>query len=137
MGTIDTSMTPAKGFEDVAKGRPYNVGATQLVLAIVAIVTTAAHTVADFKCGTCDKSFGSQQAVGQHMNALGHWWESASSSSDGFEHYCDYDDYTEVSRAENELRSPEVHEHSYCVSCDRFFADENTINMGHQGAICC
>lgn len=87
------------------------------------------HKAPDFECNSCDRYFGSHTAVQQHMNALDHWAESSSTSSDGSEYDCYYDGCTECFDDEQELQHHQVHEHYYCSSCDRDFDSANSIKM--------
>lgn len=89
------------------------------------------HEPPDFECDTCDHYFGSQKAVDQHMNDLGHWDES--SESEGPVHDCDYcdDAFDDI----DDLRTHEVEEHLYCVDCDRSFRDRNSIGQHLRGKL--
>ncbi|KAK8142826.1 hypothetical protein G3M48_008188 [Beauveria asiatica] len=80
------------------------------------------HCPPDFECDTCDKYFGSQQAVNQHMNDVGHWAESSESDAPDYEcEDCDENFYDEEG-----LHDHEVKEHLYCAPCDRYFQNWNT-----------
>ncbi|KAM3563258.1 hypothetical protein ARSEF4850_002415 [Beauveria asiatica] len=83
------------------------------------------HCPPDFECDTCDKYFGSQQAVNQHMNDVGHWAESSESDAPDYE--CD--DCDENFFDEEGLHDHEVKEHLYCAPCDRYFQNWNSINQ--------
>ncbi|RMI99085.1 hypothetical protein BHE90_017173 [Fusarium euwallaceae] len=45
------------------------------------------HNPPDFECDTCDRYFGNQHAVNQHMTDVDHWAESSGSDEPEFE--CD------------------------------------------------
>ncbi|KAK1676916.1 zinc finger protein [Colletotrichum godetiae] len=85
------------------------------------------HWEGCWECDTCDRTFGSEHAMQQHMNALGHW---------------DYDDQPEPSKGryecndcndrfhdEQDLREHEVEYHNYCDPCDRYFNNQNNIRQ--------
>ncbi|KAF4446724.1 hypothetical protein F53441_9657 [Fusarium austroafricanum] len=83
------------------------------------------HEPPDFECDTCGKYFGSQMAVEQHMNDLGHWAES--SESEGSVYECDHCD--DAFDEENDMRDHEAEQHFYCVACKCPFQDWNSINQ--------
>ncbi|WDK14846.1 hypothetical protein CGRA01v4_06127 [Colletotrichum graminicola] len=93
-------------------------------------VAAKSHQVPNYECESCDRYFNSQRSVEQHMDALGHWADSA---SDEPQHYCDFDACSEVFDNEEDLRQHEVEEHFYCDPCDRGFQDLNSINMHRNG----
>ncbi|EWY79369.1 hypothetical protein FOYG_17469 [Fusarium oxysporum NRRL 32931] len=83
------------------------------------------HEAPEFECETCDRYFGSQKAVEQHMNDLDHWDESSESEDIVYEcDHCDdkFDD-------ENELHNHEAQDHFYCVLCSRPFQDRHSITQ--------
>ena len=80
----------------------------------------------NFECDMCDRYFGSQHAVNQHMNGVGHWAESDSNEEE-YEYECD--DCDEAFCEEDDLRDHEVKEHFYCDPCDRYFQNWNSINQ--------
>ncbi|KAK1585442.1 uncharacterized protein LY79DRAFT_268288 [Colletotrichum navitas] len=84
------------------------------------------HQVPSNECDTCDRFFGSSQAVQQHMNALNHW-ASDVSDDDGPVFECDdcYDCFSD----EDDLREHEVQDHYYCDPCDRYFQNHNNIRQ--------
>lgn len=83
------------------------------------------HYAPDFECDTCDRYFGSQHAVEQHMNDKDHWGQS--DESDEPEYQCD--DCDDAFYEEDSLRDHEVEEHFYCDPCDRYFQNWNNINQ--------
>lgn len=89
------------------------------------------HEVPDFECDSCDRYFGSQRAVEQHMDALGHWADSASDEPGHYrDHtYCSCYQCGEFFRDDEEMRDHEIRDHFYCVECDRQFESLNNINM--------
>jgi uncharacterized C2H2 Zn-finger protein len=92
------------------------------------------HEPPDFECDTCDRYFGSQEAVEQHMSDLGHWDESSESEelqesdeSEGTVLECDHCD--DAFDDEDDLHDHEARQHFYCVVCDRPFQDWNSISQ--------
>ncbi|KAK6209831.1 zinc finger protein [Colletotrichum tabaci] len=83
------------------------------------------HWVPDSECDTCDRFFGSRQAVEQHMDALSHWADDC--SSEGAEHECD--DCSDCFSDEEDLRDHEVQEHYFCQPCDRYFQNYNNVRQ--------
>ncbi|KAJ0160502.1 MDS1 and EVI1 complex locus protein EVI1 [Colletotrichum tanaceti] len=83
------------------------------------------HDVPDNECDSCDRYFGSRQAVEQHMNALCHWTQD--SSSEGAEYQCD--DCSDCFSEEEDLHDHEVRDHYYCDPCDRYFQNHNNIRQ--------
>ncbi|KAK8149295.1 hypothetical protein G3M48_007544 [Beauveria asiatica] len=83
------------------------------------------HYSPDFECDTCDRYFGSQHAVDQHMTDLGHWAESSEADEPDYE--CD--DCNASFDDEEGLRDHEVKEHFYCDPCDRYFQSWSNINQ--------
>lgn len=86
------------------------------------------HCPPDFECDTCDRYFGSEQAVNQHMNAMEHWAES-SEFSESEEPELECDDCEDTFYDEDDLRDHETKKHFYCDPCDRYFQDYNSINQ--------
>ncbi|KAF7538398.1 hypothetical protein G7054_g2979 [Neopestalotiopsis clavispora] len=82
------------------------------------------HEVPEFECETCHRYFGSEHAMEQHMDALGHW---ADSCSDEPEWSCNYYYCNEAFNDEDSLRSHEVEDHFWCDPCEREFIDHNAI----------
>ncbi|EJP61119.1 zinc finger protein [Beauveria bassiana ARSEF 2860] len=83
------------------------------------------HYPPDFECDTCDRYFGSQHAVDQHMTDLGHWAESSEADEPDYE--CD--DCNASFYDEEDLRDHDVKEHFYCDPCDRYFQCWGNINQ--------
>ncbi|KFH41731.1 Zinc finger protein OZF-like protein [Hapsidospora chrysogenum ATCC 11550] len=89
------------------------------------------HVPPAFECDTCDRYFGSQHAVIQHMTALGHWAESSESGQPPLGFACD--DCDAAFYDEEDLRGHEVKAHLYCHDCDRYFQSWNNINQHLHG----
>ncbi|KAK1977069.1 zinc finger protein [Colletotrichum cereale] len=77
------------------------------------------------ECDTCDRFFGSSQAVEQHMNALGHWASEVSHNYPEF----GCNDCSACFSDEDDLRHHEVHCHYYCDPCNRYFQNLNNIHQ--------
>ncbi|KAK1990327.1 hypothetical protein LX36DRAFT_648018 [Colletotrichum falcatum] len=88
-------------------------------------INATGHEMPLYECDTCDRFFGSSQAVEQHMNALGHWASDVSYNAPLF--MCD--DCAVCFTDEEDLREHEVQEHYYCEPCDRYFQNHNNIRM--------
>ncbi|KAK1961225.1 hypothetical protein LY78DRAFT_741036 [Colletotrichum sublineola] len=84
------------------------------------------HQAPFHECDTCDRFFGSSQAVEQHMNALDHW---ASDASDGDAEQFECDDCSDCFSDEDDLREHEVEDHYYCDPCDRYFQSYSNIRQ--------
>ncbi|OHE92503.1 hypothetical protein CORC01_12221 [Colletotrichum orchidophilum] len=83
------------------------------------------HCEPPYECETCDRYFGSRQAVDQHMNALDHWQESSSQGDPEYEcHVCHDRFFDEQDRSDHE-----VQEHHFCEPCDRWFENLNSIRQ--------
>ncbi|KAH7207884.1 zinc finger protein [Fusarium redolens] len=98
------------------------------------------HEPPDFECDTCDRYFGSQEAVEQHMCDLGHWDESSESEelqesdeSEGTVLECDH--CGDAFDDEDDLHDHEARQHFYCVVCDRPFQDWNSISQHLRGKL--
>lgn len=78
-------------------------------------MTATGHEPPEFECIDCDRYFGSQQAVNQHMDALDHWG--------GYP--CD--DCSDTFSDEKNLREHEEVKHFYCSPCDQYFQSYDNI----------
>ena len=70
------------------------------------------HCPPNFECDTCDRYFGSEHAVNQHITAVEHWAES-SEFSESEEPDFECDDCGDVFYDEDDLRDHKAKEHFY------------------------
>ncbi|EWZ78604.1 hypothetical protein FOCG_17766 [Fusarium oxysporum f. sp. radicis-lycopersici 26381] len=87
------------------------------------------HEAPEFECETCDRYFGSQKAVEQHMTDLDHWDESSESEDIVYEcDHCDdkFDDENELKtmklRTISTVFSAAVHSRTGIVSPSTYAA---------------
>jgi hypothetical protein len=69
----------------------------------------------DYQCNTCERFFGSQQAVSSHCNALGHYptWDCEMCSA--------------KFNTDELLEDHEDEMHRYCTTCSRYFVNRDAI----------
>ncbi|EED21400.1 zinc finger protein, putative [Talaromyces stipitatus ATCC 10500] len=75
----------------------------------------------DYECETCYRTFGSQHAASQHMNALDHWAPRYSCET------CPKQFFSE-SAAQKHMTAT-GHFENYCKDCKRKFINENNLRM--------
>ncbi|KZL64275.1 zinc finger protein [Colletotrichum incanum] len=88
-------------------------------------VNATGHQIANNECEFCDRFFCDRHAVGQHMDALGHWANDV--SDDDTEYECG--DCSVCFSDEENLREHEVQGHYYCKPCNRYFQNYNNIRQ--------
>ncbi|KAF6832357.1 hypothetical protein CPLU01_06182 [Colletotrichum plurivorum] len=104
------------------------------------------HRPPPFECDTCTRCFGDDRAVRDHMDALGHWAESASEieyevkeepvleeylryfpSEEGCDEVCEECNLSFIREKDWELHNQVFHH--YCGSCNRTFKDYNGLTQ--------
>jgi hypothetical protein len=79
------------------------------------------HWAPVFECETCTRTFSSQDAADQHMNAKGHWQPTVPCET------CSQLFYTE--EGANQHMAVKGHYKNYCAECGRTFLNENCLRQ--------
>ncbi|KAL2862243.1 C2H2-type zinc finger protein [Aspergillus lucknowensis] len=79
------------------------------------------HWAPRYECETCTKTFCSSNAANQHMNSVGHWAPKIPCET------CNSKFHTQ-SAADQHMKA-KAHYRNYCKSCDRRFQNANNLQM--------